>query len=177
MKEKSFHHLCIITTGGTIEKTYDELHGSLENKLTELEKRVLHRLRLPYMSYEVIAPFSKDSLHFTLEDRQKVLELAKKAISSGRFSALLIIHGTDTMDQTAEFLRLGLTPKIDIPVVFTGAMKPMGFEDSDATQNVTEAILATKFCGPGVFISFHGEIFDLPNVRKNRKKLTFESTD
>ena len=53
----------------------------------------------------------------------------------------------------------------------------MGFEDSDATQNVTEAILATKFCLPGVYISFHGELFDLPKVRKNKDKLTFERID
>ena len=70
------------------------------------------------------------------------------------------------MDKTAEYLRLGLSPNIKLPVVFTGAMKPMGFEDSDATQNVTEAIFATKFCLPGVYISFHGELFDLPKVRK-----------
>jgi len=174
MNSNNFHHLCIITTGGTIEKTYDEHDGRLENKLTELEKRILHRLRLPYMSYEVFAPLSKDSLHFTDEDRELVKNTALEAIDSSRFSGILIIHGTDTMDITAEYLRLGLSPKLEIPVVFTGAMKPMGFEDSDATQNVTEAILATKFCRPGVYISFHGEVFDLPHVRKNREKLTFE---
>ena len=31
MKDSNFHHLCIITTGGTIEKTYDEHDGRLEN--------------------------------------------------------------------------------------------------------------------------------------------------
>lgn len=176
MNQSNFHHLCIITTGGTIEKTYDEHDGRLENRLTELEKRILHRLRLPYMSYEVFAPLSKDSLYFSDADRDLIKNTALEAIGSGRFSAILIIHGTDTMDKTAEYLRLGLSPSLKLPVVFTGAMKPMGFEDSDATQNVTEAIIATKLCSPGVYISFHGEIFDLPNVRKNREKLTFERT-
>ena len=167
-------HICIITTGGTIEKTYDEFHGNLENKLTELEKRVLSRLRLPYMTFEVKSPLSKDSLHFTADDRRNVMETAREAIKSKRYAAILIIHGTDTMDQTAEFLRNGLSPEVDIPIIFTGAMKPMGFEDSDAMQNVTEALMASKLSPAGVYICFHGELFSLPNVRKNRQWLTFE---
>ena len=171
---EEFHHILIITTGGTIEKTYDEFDGSLENKITELEKKILFRLRLPYMSYEVRAPLSKDSLLFNKNDRETVLKVVQAAIGENRFNAIIVIHGTDTMDQTANFLRLGLSPGPKLPVIFTGAMKPMGFVDSDATQNVTEALLASKFCQPGVFISFHGEVFSLPNVRKNKNKLTFE---
>lgn len=174
---KEMHHICIVTTGGTIEKTYDEYHGSLENKLTELEKRIMSRLRLPYLSFEVEAPLSKDSLHFTGEDRKLVLETTRSAIKSKRFKAILIIHGTDTMDQTAEFLRNGLSPEIEVPIIFTGAMKPMGFMDSDALQNVTEALIATKLASPGVYICFHGELFSLPNVRKNRERLTFEKVN
>jgi L-asparaginase len=61
------------------------------------------------------------------------------------------------------------------PIVFTGAMKPMGFEDSDAAQNITEALLATKILKPGVYISFHNRVFELPRVRKNKETRTFES--
>ena len=61
------------------------------------------------------------------------------------------------------------------PIVFTGAMKPMGFEDSDSNQNVTEALLAAKILSPGVYISFHNQVFELPNVRKNKEKRTFEA--
>ena len=37
--------LTLITTGGTIEKTYEERSGTLENRRT-IVHRMLHRLRL-----------------------------------------------------------------------------------------------------------------------------------
>ncbi|TNF00611.1 MAG: asparaginase, partial [Deltaproteobacteria bacterium] len=50
-----------------------------------------------------------------------------------------------------------------------------GFDDSDARQNVTEALLASKILPAGIYISFHNRIFKVPNVRKNKKLGTFES--
>jgi L-asparaginase len=54
-------------------------------------------------------------------------------------------------------------------------MIPMGFDDSDAAQTVTEALLAAKLLKPGFYISFHNQIFEVPHVRKNKEKGTFES--
>jgi len=56
-------------------------------------------------------------------------------------------------------------------------MKPLGFDDSDAAQNVIEALYAAKILAPGIYISFHNQIFNPPFVRKNRDKRTFEFFD
>lgn len=78
-------------------------------------------------------------------------------------------YTTDTMTVTAEFCQKQIQmPKV--PIVFTGAMIPMGFEDSDATQNVTEALYATRFLTPGFYISFHNQIFEVPQRPKKQKR-------
>ena len=86
---------------------------------------------------------------------------------------IVILHGTDTMALTAQYC-FDRIKELSVPVVFTGAMIPMGFEDTDATQNVTEAMLAAKLLKPGFYISFHNQIFVVPNVQKNKEKRTFE---
>ena len=45
----------------------------------------------------------------------------------------------------------------------------------DALQNITEALFAAKVSPPGFYISFHNQLFTVPNVRKNKQLGTFES--
>ena len=93
---------------------------------------------------------------------------------------VLVTHGTDTMVETglavaASFASTALQTRV--PVVFTGAMTPFGIENSDALQNLTEALLATRLLGAGVFLSFHGEIFPIAKVRKDREQSRFVAVD
>lgn len=162
----------IITTGGTIEKTYDEFDGSLENRGTSIKNRILSKMRLPYTNIVVYPLLSKDSLYMTDADRALIAATVKDQMQQGH--PIVVLHGTDTMHLSAEHCFKELSaPKV--PVVFTGAMIPMGFEDSDAAQNVTEALLAAKLLKPGFYISFHNQVFTVPHVRKNKEKGTFES--
>tara|TARA_B100000886_G_C20247292_1_gene417183 strand:- start:183 stop:722 length:540 start_codon:yes stop_codon:yes gene_type:complete len=169
--------LQIISTGGTIEKVYDEYDGSLENKATQLERRVLNKLRLPGCIYEVTPILSKDSLFFDDNDRKLVADTIEQKLTVPGVGGIIVVHGTDTMTLTADYVRLNVhCPKV--PIIFTGAMKPMGFDDSDALQNITESILGVRVCAPGgIYIVFHGRIFTVPFVQKNREKGTFESKD
>ncbi len=161
----------IITTGGTIEKTYDEFDGSLENRGTSIRNRILSKLRMPYTNLLIHPLMSKDSLYMDDNDRKVIgetiqLEMKKK-------SPIVVLHGTDTMEHSARYCYDHIKDPT-VAVVFTGAMIPMGFEDTDATQNVTEAILASKLLSPGYYISFHNQIFKVPHVQKNKEKRTFE---
>ena len=176
VNNSSIMQIEIISTGGTIEKTYDELDGSLENKTTQLEKRVLSKLRLPSCVHRVTSILSKDSLFFNDQDRELVTKTVIEKMSDESVGAIVIVHGTDTMVKTADYVRLNIiNPRI--PIIFTGAMKPMGFDDSDALQNVTETMFAARVCAPGgVYIVFHGRIFTVPFVRKNKEKGTFEES-
>jgi len=169
-----FSEIIVMTTGGTIEKTYDEFDGSLANRESSIRQRILSKLRLPYTKLTIFSLMAKDSLHMTDYDRTMIY----KTIESHLYKNLpiVVLHGTDTMAKTASVVyeKLKDSGELKGPIVFTGAMKPMGFEDSDAAQNVTEALLSAKLLDPGVYISFHNRVFKLPRVRKNHEKRTFE---
>ena len=166
--------IIIITTGGTIEKSYSERDGTLGNKESILKSEVIDRLRLPYTHLNFYAVLDKDSLDLTDEDRNLIMLFVKSKISQGM--PIIIVHGTDTMEVTAKFCYDNLIGgDIRVPILFTGAMRPIGFTNSDAKQNITEAIYAAKLISPGIYISFHNRLYEVPHVRKNRKAGTFEA--
>jgi L-asparaginase len=159
----------VITTGGTIEKIYDEESGTLANRGSVLQQ-MLGRLRLPYTTIQSYDLLCKDSLEMTDKDRQMILLAVENLLEHG--DPILILHGTDTMELTAGYLYKNLSG-LKAPIILTGAMKPFGFENSDALQNFTEALLACSLIAPGLYISMHGRIHPLPGVYKNREKGTF----
>ncbi|MBP9674951.1 MAG: asparaginase [Bacteriovoracaceae bacterium] len=161
----------VISTGGTIEKTYDENEGTLLNRETILKEKLLRKLRLPYTELILFALMSKDSLYMDDEDRNKIKETIE--LNQKNYDGIVIFHGTDTMEMTARYCYENLKPLL--PVVFTGSMRPLGFEDSDATQNATEAIFAASLMPPAIYLSFHGRLFTAPHARKNKEKRTFET--
>jgi L-asparaginase len=170
-KNQDMQPVTLITTGGTIDKSYDEFEGTLGNRETLIRDLILSKLRLPYTYLHVFSIFSKDSLHLTDYDRTLLVKTIRTQMEKG--NPIVVLHGTDTMSKSAELVQNEIKD-FTVPIVFTGAMKPMGFDDSDARQNVTEALLVSKIIKPGVYISFHNQVFKVPGVRKNKSKGTFE---
>lgn len=166
--------LYILATGGTIEKIYDEFEGSLQNRDTIVKNKILQKLRLPYTEIILKQILSKDSLQMDDEDRKSILDSIRAHEKGGH--PIVILHGTDTMDMTAKYC-LTHHPDVSVPVVFTGAMKPLGFDDSDAPQNVVEAIFIARLLDRGYFATFHGKLFKVPNFRKNKQRGTFEEIE
>lgn len=160
----------VLSTGGTIEKVYNEFDGSLRNRRSPL-RSILARLRLPSVEISHRTVMSKDSLEMTTEDRRQIVAAVRRVPAS--FHAILIIHGTDTLAVTGAFLCQAL-PGLDRPVVITGAMRPFEFRDTDAFQNVVEALMACRLLGPGVYCVMHGKALRFPNVTKDHKQLTFQ---
>jgi L-asparaginase len=161
--------IAILTTGGTIEKTYDETDGSLRNAGSVLDI-VLHHLRLPGLVLRQVQVMSKDSLDMTDDDRRTILEAVRAALPA--CDGVIVVHGTDTMASTGELLHAGL-PGLDKPVILTGAMRPFEFRDTDAYQNLTEALLACRLLSPGVYVVMHNQALRFPGVRKDRQRRTF----
>lgn len=159
----------IITTGGTIAKTFDEADGSLRNARPVVEL-LLAALRLPDLDIAFLHILSKDSLDLNDSDRALIREAAEQAIESSE--AVVIVHGTDTLEITGELLFRELeSPRV--PVILTGAMRPYEFRDSDAAQNMTEALLACRLVAPGIYVSMHNRVLRFPGVTKDRTRLTF----
>lgn len=161
----------VLTTGGTIEKSYSETEGTLKNRASIIREGLIANLRLPYTNLVLESLLNKDSLEMDDADRQLIADAIASTATQG--DPIIVLHGTDTMALTADycFLQLG-TPVV--PVIFTGAMRPMGFVGSDAQQNFIEALFAAQLVAPGFYISFHNRLFRVPGVRKNRQTGTFE---
>lgn len=163
--------IIVLTTGGTIDKSYDESAGSLFNKESYIKNVIKEKLRLPYTEIDVHSILAKDSLDMTDEDRNLILKSVKKYAKKGH--PIIITHGTDTMQLSAEHVERSWA-EIPVSVIFTGAMRPFGVDGSDANQNIAESLYASQFIGKGVFISFHGRLYSVPGVRKNHQMRTFE---
>ncbi|MFN0133246.1 MAG: asparaginase domain-containing protein [Phycisphaerales bacterium] len=170
--------ITLITTGGTIEKTYDEASGLLTNRGSIL-RRMLRRLRLEETTIRTIELMSKDSLAMTDDDRARVVEAVHVAGggSGGGAGAtdttgIVILHGTDTLATTGERLEREVSPP-RVPIVLTGAMRPFEMTRSDALQNLTEAVFAVGVLPAGVYCVSHGRALRFPGVRKDRERGTF----
>jgi L-asparaginase len=176
--------LTLITTGGTIEKTYDEATGQLLNLAARgpegsVVARMLRRLRLEETEVKIIPLMSKDSLYMTDEDRDRIVEAVRLAgglrSSPSETSGIVVLHGTDTLCLTGERLLIAGTgaDALRVPVVLTGAWRPYEMKRSDALQNLTEALFATGVLPPGVYCAAHGRVLRFPGVRKDRELRTF----
>lgn len=164
----------LISTGGTIEKTYDEVTGTLSNR-SSIVSQMLRGLRLEDTRLCLISLMSKDSLDLTDEDRRKIVETVAP-LAAEEDHGVVVLHGTDTLCVTGELLVEALG-EIRSPVILTGAMRPYEMKDSDALQNLTEAILASGFLEPGVYVVAHGRVLRFPGVVKDREHGTFVRTD
>jgi L-asparaginase len=160
--------LRIIATGGTFDKHYNELNGVLgfaDSHLPEVIKRA--RLTVP-VELEVVSLL--DSLDMQDADRQKVLTACQAAPEK----AIVIVHGTDTMPDTAQVL--GAAPATnDKTIVFTGAMIPYEIANSDALFNIGFACGVAQVLPPGVYVAMNGQVFTWDNVTKNRAAGVFQA--
>jgi L-asparaginase len=154
----------VLTTGGTIEKVYSEQTGQVTNLDNKID-RYLRLLRLPDTEVKTVALMNIDSLNMTDANRATVLANVEALLPQK--APILITHGTDTMVETGLYLQRAL-PALEVPIVLTGAMAPLGFEGSDALQNLTESLMALRLLSPGIYVVSHNQVFPIANVRKDK---------
>ena len=173
MQAEERQRILVVTTGGTFEKSYCEEEGSLANRESQLRAHLLGRLRLPRTEVEIKEIMAIDSLYMDDSHREQIWNHLSAEFPASR--PIIVLHGTDTMEHTAAFCH-SMEPFPPVPVIFTGAMVPLAFVDSDGAQNFIEALMAASMLIPGWYIAFHNQIFDVPHVKKDKKLRTFVST-
>lgn len=161
--------IAIIGTGGTIEKTYDELEGVMANEVSVLEV-MLAQLQLEGVEHVHVPLMNKDSLFMTAKDHDLIARTAGNMAEA--YDGVVIVHGTDRLAVTGERCHelLG-TPRV--PIVLTGAMRPYQIKRTDAMQNLTESLLAVQVMPPGVYAVMHNRVLSFPGVLKDRTKGAF----
>jgi len=155
----------VFITGGTFDKTYDEISGKLLFEDTHVHEMLrLGRCRL---DLAVRTLMMVDSLEMTDADRQLVLENCRGAAEE----RIVVTHGTDTMTDTARVLGEARLPKT---IVLTGAMVPYAFGSSDGLFNLGSALSFVQALPHGVFVAMNGRCFPWDDVEKNRELGIFE---
>jgi L-asparaginase len=162
----------LLTTGGNMERVYSEHASSLANFSSKVD-RYLRHLRLPDCDVHIVPVMNKDSLEMTDTDRVLILGLIRGVLQDK--APVVITHGTDTMVETGLYLHRAL-PELASPIVMTGAMTPLGFENSDGLQNLTESLFAVRTLKPGIYVVMHGQVFPVDRVRKDKALERFVRT-
>ena len=161
--------VALISTGGTIEKTYDELEGVLSNHVSVLEV-MISKLKLEGVELHRVALMNKDSLDMTPEDHRLIAAAALEKASE--FEAVVIVHGTDRLAMTGDMI-YALQSNPSVPIILTGAMRPYEMRTTDALQNLTEAFLSAQMAAPGVYVAMHNKLLRFPGVVKDKGRGTF----
>lgn len=154
----------LLVTGGTFDKEYDEIRGTLFFKDTHVPEMLQEaRCRLPVSVRTVMMI---DSLEMTAEDRSLIARHCKSAEEQ----RIVVTHGTDTMVETAAVLAREVEGKT---IVLTGAMIPYAFGSSDGLFNLGSALSFAQALPAGVYIAMNGQYFRWNQVRKDREAGVF----
>ena len=158
----------IIITGGTFDKQYDELKGELafkDSHLPEIIRTIRSTIPIELEINQLI-----DSLEMNMSNRLSILESCRRAPED----KIIIIHGTDTMTETAKILG---EADLDKCVVLTGAMVPYAVNHSDALFNLGCSFTTVQLAAKGVYVVMNGRIFSWDKVRKDRERGVFKEVE
>jgi len=158
----------VLVTGGTFDKEYDELRGTLDFRKTHVDE-MLRRGRCG-LGITVDVLMMIDSLDMTADQRMQIVATCAACSES----QIVITHGTDTLVETAQALAAGVSGKT---IVLTGAMVPYVFGSSDGLFNLGSAVSFVQTLPPGVYVAMNGKWFPYNDVRKNREIGVFESLE
>jgi L-asparaginase len=161
--------IAILVTGGTFDKQYNELAGTLAFGETHVPEML--RLGRCRVDVNVRQLMMIDSLEMTATDRQRIADACRLAPES----RIVITHGTDTMVETARTLAAGVKADSEKTIVLTGAMVPYAFGSSDGLFNLGSALSFAQALPAGIYIAMNGRAFTWDDVRKDKKNGIFET--
>jgi len=159
------HKILIINTGGTFNKKYNPISGDLE---VDQEAEALDSLASKWLCrFNIINIIGKDSLEMTNHDRLELLA----TIHQSDNEKIIIVHGTDTMHLTAEYLADSDLKK---QIVLTGAMVPYSINPVEATANFASAFGYLECLQKeGIYIAMNGLVCPYEKIIKEHQKGQF----
>lgn len=162
-------NITLLAMGGTIAGSstscIDSSYSSGKLDISELFKNIPNIDKIANINAHQVANIGSQDL-----DTDTLLSLAravKKALSDKNVDGVVIVHGTDTLEESAYFLNLTINTKK--PIVLTGAMRSNSSISSDGDMNIFNALcVATnkKSRKKGVLVVLNDEIHCAREVTK-----------
>ncbi|MCD7980744.1 MAG: asparaginase domain-containing protein [Clostridiales bacterium] len=145
--------ISVIFTGGTIGSTVEEKYISLDAD----SYRLLHMYRENYdtsgLQFETGSPFSILSENLSLEHALQLARIVKNQAEK-TYDAIILTHGTDTIQYTASLLEWMCTD-VKIPVFLVSSNLVLDDPDSNGLINFHGAVVAAgENIAPGVYVSY-----------------------
>ena len=172
----STHEACriaIVGTGGTIagvSSGHVSTHaGTYTAGVLPIDQIVQACGPLPNLTLEYHEPFRLPSEDLTESHWWQLLQTLQTLVARTDIDAIVVTHGTDTLEESAFFIHLTLATHK--PVLFTGAMRPADHPQADGPQNLRQALVAAQIAaqakhGLGVAVVVGGQVFAVPGLRK-----------
>jgi L-asparaginase len=168
----------ILATGGTIAGAGagGVAYTSGQFKVEDLIAAVPGLDKLAVLRGEQVANIGSQDMND--EVWLKLAKRVNQVLAKGDVDAVVITHGTDTMEETAYFLDLVVNSAK--PVVLVGSMRPATATSADGPDNLRDAVVAATSPGArgrGVLVVANDQIHNARDVIKtNTTSLdTFES--
>lgn len=157
--------ILVINTGGTFNKRYNPINGVLE---VVQDGSICTQMFAKWQCRpETVNIIGKDSLDMNSEDRLFLLA----TLTQSEYDDVIIIHGTDTMHTTAEYLA---DAELDKCIILTGAMVPYSIDPVEASANFASAYGYLQLLSKnGVYIAMNGVIDTYETIQKDRKNGKF----
>lgn len=178
--EYTLGKIYMIFTGGTISMKIDDVSHTVKPALSA--NQIMQSLLESelYNELEVIEFSEVPSPAITNEMMMDIAIMIKKIIKENDPAGFVVIHGTDTLEETAFFL--DTVVDTEIPIVVTGSMKSSSELGFDGINNLTSSILvakSTKSRGHGVLVVMNDKINAAGEVTKTNTLTldTFKSYD
>jgi L-asparaginase len=158
--------MLILNSGGTFNKRYNPLSGELE---VPYDNKAIEKIMASVNgAYNLAGVVYKDSLDMDIDDRKMLANI----IYESSEDTFIVIHGTDTIDTTAEFLSEVFD---DRKIILTGAMKPLEIDNIEASFNLGMAVgYMNGNVSNGVYICMSGLIEPWDKIMKNKSIGKFE---
>ncbi len=159
--------ILVLYTGGTfgMSETLEIPDLSASALKKRLESSVPEMRQIARCTVKVL--FNTDSCQMGLSHWIRMAEVIRD--HENEFDGVVILHGTDTLAYSAAALSCLLSPA-PVPVVLTGAQKPLSALRNDARTNLITALevaaRAPKELQNRVLVAFHDEVFLGSRIRK-----------